>query len=209
MSLGMAVYSWRFVVVNPEVLYPGALAEGPQPSDVHFFGLLKDHWLRFASHFVFGPLALAVGPFQFLTGLRLRRPRLHRALGYVYCGSILIAGVGSLMLAPSSFGGLTTHLGFGTLGFLWLVATAIALWHARSRRFAEHQRWMLRSFALTFGAVTLRLWIPIFMIQGYSFEATYQAVAWISWVPNLVLVEWWMLRRPSRAFVGSTSGSSR
>ncbi|REJ76605.1 MAG: DUF2306 domain-containing protein [Acidobacteria bacterium] len=198
LSLAMAVWSWRFLLVDADVLYPGATRPEAVPSELHFHGLLRESWLRFAAHFVFGPIALAVGPFQFLSWLRARRPRLHRVLGYVYAVSILIAGAASLLLAPTSFGGLVTHVGFGTLAVLWLVATGLAVLHARARRFDVHREWMLRSFALTFGAVTLRLWIGVFMASGHGFEATYQVVAWLSWVPNLVLVEWWIALRHDR-----------
>ena len=48
---------------------------------------------------------------------------------------------------------------------------------------------MIRNFALTFAAVTLRLWIPIFLTSGLSFEAAYPVIAWLSWVPNLLVAE--------------------
>lgn len=188
LSVAVALFSWRFLVVSPETLYPNVTSEaGPE---IHLLTLLREHWLRFASHFVFGPLALMVGPFQFVSSWRRLWPRLHRGLGYAYAGSIAISGTGGLLLSFGSFGGLTTHVGFGFLAVLWLSFTALAVWHARHRRFERHRQWMVRSFALTFGAVTLRLWLPFFMVQGVSFEAAYQTVAWLAWVPNLLLAEW-------------------
>lgn len=189
-SVGLAIWSWRFLVVQPELLYPLSPDGIRLGGDAHFFGLLEERWLRFAGHFVFAPLALLVGPFQFVERLRRSRPRVHRALGWVYVGCIAVAGVASLLLAPGSYGGLVTHFGFGMLGGLWLLTTGLALWHARHRRWVQHRDWMVRSFALTYGAVTLRLWIGVFMAQGHDFESTYQTVAWLSWVPNLLIAEW-------------------
>ena len=68
-------------------------------------------------------------------------------------------------------------------------------WHlARARRFDEHRRWMIRSFALTFAAVTLRLQIPVSQILGYDFMESYRIIAWSAWVPNLILAEMYLRR---------------
>ena len=63
-------------------------------------------------------------------------------------------------------------------------------------RIAEHQRWMVRSYALTFAAVTLRLEMPFFFILGgmdYAEVSNY--VAWLCWVPNLIIAELYLRRR--------------
>jgi hypothetical protein len=48
---------------------------------------------------------------------------------------------------------------------------------------------MVRNFALTFAAVTLRLWLPGSVLSGVPFEVAYPIVAWLCWVPNLVVAE--------------------
>jgi hypothetical protein len=55
-----------------------------------------------------------------------------------------------------------------------------------------------RSHALTYAAVMLRLYIPMSRILGPPFEPSYQAISWLCWVPNLVVVEWIILRFPVR-----------
>ncbi len=195
LSLGVALYGLSFLFAEGSSPASGGT---PSNNDEHFPWLLDQHWVRFAAHFVFGPIALAIGPFQFLTTLRNRRPQLHRGLGYVYAGSIAIAGTAGLALATTAWGGLSTSIGFGMLAVLWLFFTFGAVWHARARRYAEHRRFMVRSFALTFAAVTLRLWIPFFMMQGHSFDETYRTVAWLAWVPNLMFAEWWLRPRKAR-----------
>jgi hypothetical protein len=48
---------------------------------------------------------------------------------------------------------------------------------------------MIRNFALTFAAVTLRIYLPASMAAGMEFEMAYRAIAWLCWVPNLVIAE--------------------
>ena len=52
-----------------------------------------------------------------------------------------------------------------------------------------HREWMIRNYALTFAAVTLRLWLPFLMLIGFAFTTAYITVAWLCWVPNLIAVE--------------------
>jgi hypothetical protein len=52
-----------------------------------------------------------------------------------------------------------------------------------------HREWMIRNYALTFAAVMLRIWLPLFSALGYGFPKAYIAVAWVSWVPNLLVAE--------------------
>jgi hypothetical protein len=62
---------------------------------------------------------------------------------------------------------------------------------------------MIRSFALTFAAVTLRIYLPLAIIQNqgeFPLDA-YRAIAWLAWVPNLIVAELVIatLRKPKRA----------
>ncbi len=65
----------------------------------------------------------------------------------------------------------------------------------RARDIELHRRWMVRNFALTFAAVTLRLWLPASVVSGIPFEAAYPVIAWLCWVPNLLAAE--LLLRPA------------
>lgn len=53
---------------------------------------------------------------------------------------------------------------------------------------------MMRNFTMAFGAVTLRIYLGIFSASGVPFQESYPVVAWLSWVPNLLIVEWVLLR---------------
>lgn len=142
--------------------------------------------------------ALALGPFQFAARLRAARPALHRALGRAYLGlGVLAGGLAGLYLSFHAFGGPLSRLGFGALALAWLYTGARAFAAIRARRIADHRRWMVRNFALTFAAVTLRLWIPLSFLAGAPFERAYPVIAWACWVPNLLVAEL-ALRRARR-----------
>ena len=95
-----------------------------------------------------------------------------------------MGSVGALGLAPVAYGGLPAQLGFLGLALFWIVTGALAFASIRRRRIPQHLRWMIRSYALTFAAVTLRLWLPLLQLAGLSFVAAYATVAWLSWVPK-------------------------
>lgn len=150
------------------------------------------------AHIIFATLALALAPFQLSGKLRNRHPRLHRLSGYVYAFSIAVAAVASLALLPEFGGSYWALAGFAVLAVLWIGFTALGIDAARRRDFLRHRQWMLRSVALSFAAVVLRLMMPGLMASGMTYLETYDITAWASWVPSLIAVEWWLRRRPER-----------
>ena len=133
--------------------------------------------------------ALLVMPLQFLTPLRARRPKLHRWIGRLYVAGCTAGGLGGFVLAFGSTAGLPVTLGFGLLAPIWAGVTIMGWRTAVARRFQEHRAWMIRSAALTFAAVTLRLYLPILQLAGLNFLLAYRLTAFISWIPNLILAE--------------------
>lgn len=133
--------------------------------------------------------ALLVMPLQFLTPLRARRPKLHGWIGRLYVAGCTAGGLGGFVLAFGSTAGLPVTLGFGLLAPIWAGVTIMGWRTAVARRFQEHRAWMIRSAALTFAAVTLRLYLPILQLAGLNFLLAYRLTAFISWIPNLILAE--------------------
>lgn len=156
-------------------------------------------------HFVFAGIAIVAGALQVNRRLRTRFVSVHRWLGRVYVIAVLIGGVAGIVLASSSTAGWVAATGFGLLGVLWLVTTFNGYRSIRQHDTTAHRRWMIRSYALTLAAVTLRLYIPMSAIAGVSFAVAYPVIAWACWVPNLLIAEW--LVRPTRATL-LTSGSA-
>jgi uncharacterized membrane protein len=143
------------------------------------------------THVFAAMLALLLGPFQFMSRLRAQQPMLHRWMGRVYLGGgVLIGGLAGLYMSFFAYGGLPSRLGFGSLALAWLYTGLRAYLAIRIRDIAAHRRWMIRNFALSFAAVMLRLYIPASVASGIEFSAAYPVIAWLCWVPNLLVAEW-------------------
>jgi uncharacterized membrane protein len=144
------------VLALPIALYGLAFPFLPEANPEFHRRLMTLPWYAYA-HFIGSGTALLVGGFQFSARLRRNYPQVHRWTGRVYLLACLAGGLGGLGLATISFGGPPTHVGFALLATLWLVSGAQAYAAIRRGDVASHRRWMIRSFALTFAAVTLRL----------------------------------------------------
>lgn len=149
------------------------------------------------AHVVGAGLALLLSPLQLSAQVRARVPRLHRAIGRVVLASIAAGGGASLVLAPHSLAGPVGTAGFGLLAALWLTFPTLGFRAIRRGEVTIHRRWMLRTFALTYAAVTLRLWLAVLVPVTGEFLTAYQIVPFLAWVPNLVVAEL-LIRRSSR-----------
>ncbi|APV52418.1 hypothetical protein BWI17_12275 [Betaproteobacteria bacterium GR16-43] len=142
------------------------------------------------AHIFAASVALLLGPFQFWTRLRTSRPVVHRWMGRVYLGiGVLVGGIAGLVMSFNAFGGPIARVGFACLALMWLYTGFRAYRAIRAGDTASHRRWMVRNFALTFAAVTLRIWLPGSMVAGIDAEVAYRTIAWLCWVPNLLVAE--------------------
>jgi len=169
----------------------------PYNTDVGFLRIKQqyihiDHWrTAFFIHVYASMWVLFAGFTQFSRSLQRKNPRLHRTMGYIYTIDILlITGPAGLLMGFYANGGLSSRIAFVTLASLWIFFTAMALHKARKKDFKSHRNFMIRSYALTLSAITLRAWK--FGINN-SFELppmdVYRAVAWLGWVVNLAVAE--------------------
>lgn len=154
------------------------------------------------AHVAASGVAMLVGAFQFYKPLRAKAPKLHRWSGRIYVAACVIGGLAGGIIALSSTAGPIAGWGFLMLAVLWVPFTLLALRAAMQRDFVAHERWMIRSFALTFAAVTLRIYLPLAIVQNqgeFPLDA-YRAIAWLAWVPNLIVAELFIatLRKPRR-----------
>lgn len=153
-------------------------------------------------HVAASGFALIFGIFQFLKPLRQKAPTVHRWLGRGYVAVCTVGGLAGGAIALSSTAGPVAGWGFFLLAVLWVPFTLLALAAAMRKDFIAHERWMIRSFALTLGAVTLRLQLPLAGAMGDAglipsdFLWSYRWIAWLAWVPNLIIAELWIASRP-------------
>ena len=188
----VALFSFRFVGVIEGVWID---------VDPGIRGVVTAHPVEALTHILIAPIALLLGPFQFLPGIRQRLPAFHRWAGRVYVLACLIGGTGGLATSFHASGGPVAGWGFGLLAVLWTAATLGAWWAAVARNFGLHRLLMRFSYAMTFGAVTLRLQIPIGFMMGYaSYSAMSVWLAYTAWIPNVIVVALYaVLRRRSLA----------
>lgn len=156
---------------------------------------MATHALALYLHLGGAAIAMAAGPFQMNRRLRTRFTRVHRLTGRFYVAGVLIGGLGSLPLALASQGGVIAHAGFLALGVLWIGTTAEGFRRILRRDIEGHRRSMVRSWALTFAAVTLRFYLPGSILLDLPYQAAYAVIAWLCWVPNALVAELYLLRR--------------
>lgn len=159
---------------------------------------LSDFWYSMLFiHITTSIVALVIGPFTLSTKFRERNINRHRIVGRIYMVGILLGGVSGLYLSFYATGGLVAKLGFGLLSILWLASAYQALHRVKNKQIKDHRNWMIRNYSLTFGAVTLRIWLPLFIVLfGIErFELSYAIIAWLAWVPNLILAELFIRKR--------------
>ncbi|GGX94630.1 DUF2306 domain-containing protein [Massilia dura] len=185
LSVAVALVSYRYLGAAPEI---------PEQIGANRF---VSPWL--VVHAGSAATALLLGPTQFSRKLRARRAALHRWMGRVYVLGCMAGGVSGLVLAAGASTGIPTVMGFGSLALAWLGSTGLAWYRAVHGDIGEHRAWMVRSFALTLAAVTLRVYLAILGIFELPFITGYQAISFLCWMPNLMLAEWLIRRRRARA----------
>jgi uncharacterized membrane protein len=182
--VAIAVYATRFFLGTPH--------------DDHF----SRYILPLRLHIAGGMGALLAGPWQFSEKLRARALNLHRWLGRFYLVEVALGSSAGFAMAIVSEEGLPTHLGFGFLAVFWFFTGLQAYRMVLRRNIEAHRQWMIRNFALTLAAVTLRNYLPLMLFAlHWPFRTAYITVSWLCWVPNLLVAEWIVRRRPTAAAI--------
>lgn len=180
----------------------------PYNTDVGFLRIKQqyvgiDHWrIAFFIHVYASLWVLLAGFTQFSAYVQRNNPRLHRAMGYIYVVDVLlITGPAGLLMGFYANGGITSRIAFVLLAVLWIFFTAIALIKARRGDFKAHRLFMIRSYALTLSALTLRAWKYAItnIIDDPPPMDVYRTVAWLGWVGNLAVAEYIIFRIKQRS----------
>jgi uncharacterized membrane protein len=149
-------------------------------------------WMAiFYIHITFGGIALLIGWTQFSQKLRNRYLNVHRIVGKIYVILVLFSSYAGLYIAFFATGGTITTMGFGALALLWLITIVKAYTSIRRLDITEHQKWMIRNYALTFAAVTFRIWTPLFIAFVFRGDVldSFRAASWLCWVPNIIIAD--------------------
>ncbi len=170
----------------------------PIQPDTAFLQLKQDYWhiaewrFAFYTHVFSSILVLLAGFTQFSNTIFKKYRGFHKKMGYLYVINILmVTGPASLLMGFYANGGLSSRIAFVLLALLWLGFTAIALYKAIKKDFIAHRIFMIRSFALTLSAITLRIWKVIFAATtDIPPMDRYRIIAWLGWVLNLMIAEY-------------------
>ncbi|HYG52666.1 MAG TPA: DUF2306 domain-containing protein [Flavobacteriales bacterium] len=174
------------------------LPYGEMKSDTAFLALKQSYidnrvWMNaFYIHVFTSCFLLLAGFTQFSNKILKKRRTLHRNMGKMYVFVLLFAsGPAGFIMSIYANGGLYSKIAFTMLSVLWLTFTALAWYYAVKRNFVKHKNFMILSFALTCSALTLRLWKMgiVYAFNPHPMDA-YRIVAWLGWVPNLLLALW-------------------
>lgn len=151
----------------------------------------------FYIHVITSIVTLLAGFTQFNSLITRRFPKIHVALGRIYVYSVLVVAAPSgIYIGWYANGGITSKIAFVSLGILWWLFTLIGVLKIKKKNLILHSKWMHRSFALACSAITLRLWkvILVYLLQPSPMEL-YQIIAWLGWIPNLFLIEYYLTKK--------------
>jgi hypothetical protein len=207
--LGLVVVAFLAYSLPPYLALDPARSRVPAPA-----GFGAHYWIL-VGHAVFGSIAMVCAVVQIWPWVRRRFPVLHRYAGRAYVfGGVLPSGLMALTVGALSPFGPATRASDVMLAVLWLGTTWAGYRAARERRFGDHRRWMIRSFALTLSIILNRLIGPLAAIllepqlattfggSEIAFGQTTSAIsAWVSWTLALIAAQLWLDRKPRRATV--------
>jgi len=201
--LGVLVVIFVAFELPPYLSFDPARSRVPQPASLgvaHFWTLVP--------HVVFGSIALTTAVVQIWPWFRRRFPVAHRRIGRLYVfGGVLPAGVAALVIGAFTPFGPMVRASDVILAVLWLSCTITGWRMARAHRYADHRRWMIRSFTLTASIITNRIWGAVMVITlTPQIDTTFHGdaelfslfvgslAAWMGWTIPLIICEWWLGR---------------
>ncbi|MGR8921340.1 MAG: DUF2306 domain-containing protein, partial [Gammaproteobacteria bacterium] len=128
-------------------------------------------------HTTMGAIGMALGPFQFMGGLRRRWPQAHRSAGKIYLVAVLLSMLGGLAYLATTpmqavYSGAAFSVALIGLDLMVLLTGVLAYVAIRQRDVERHQSWMAYNFGLLLATPVLRLlWIAF----GWAFPGLDQA----------------------------------
>ncbi len=157
------------------------------PSYIFFFYL----------HVYTAIFALIAGFTQFSQIILKKYSKIHKYTGRIYVFVVLfLASPSGLFIGFYANGGVYSQLSFVVLATLWFYFTLKGFLYIKNKKIQLHKTFMLRSFALTFSAITLRLWkvILVYLFHPSPIDV-YQIIAWLGWIPNLIFIEYYIYKK--------------
>lgn len=199
----LPAYLGYLLIISPVIFFTYVMATKVIPylsfeQAVNFLSTKTDEVLAqplfragFYIHIISSWIVLLVALPQFLPLLSARQPGFHRFIGSIYVFTILaFAAPSGLVLALYANGGIAAKTGFTLQCLVWWFATFMAYVKVRQHNYREHITWMVRSFAVTLAAFSLRTegYLMHYLLHTRPIE-TYVTITWLSWVGNWFIAE--------------------
>ncbi|TMR99676.1 DUF2306 domain-containing protein [Nonomuraea basaltis] len=195
----LSLFIPRYLSFDPSV---GRLSPAEHPL---YFPVLMTHVLG-------ATVAMSTCVLQVWPWLRRRHRRVHRYAGRIYVlAGVWPAAAGALVISVIWPFGPVSALSDIVLALLWFSVTTYGFVLARQGWYADHRRWMLRSFTLTISIIFNRiLGLPIGMYLASQLDTTFMgnkhfmeqaasaAATWLPWTVAFITVEWWLDREQRR-----------
>lgn len=182
----------------------------PFPTDIDFLASkqwIVDEWYWLAAFYIHissAVLVIAAGLTQFSKILMFQYPKWHRNIGKLYVFLVLfVAGPSGLLMAFYGNGGFWARCAFVLQAVFWWGLTYKAYETIRKGAVQQHGKYMIRSYAMTLSAISLRaatyvvsdwklrngITCPNAAYHLVCYPDFYILVAWLSWVVNLIVAE--------------------
>ena len=193
--LGFGYFFWLMLKITLEYI--------PLNADTSFLMIKqtevteRPEYLYFFYTHVYTSIFVLLSGFLAILRKNLGIKNFHRNAGKIYIFLILmLAAPSGIYMGIFANGGLSSRISFVFLGGLWWFSTFKAYRLARQKKFKAHKQWMWRSFAFTVSAITLRLWKVIIVSMFHPDPMdVYQVIAWLGWIPNILLVEYLIAKK--------------
>jgi hypothetical protein len=174
----------------------------PMHDNIGFLQFKQDYihilpWkIAFYTHVFSVIFALLAGFTQFSNFILKKYRNVHRLIGKIYAYDVMFINFpAAMIMAIYANGLLPAKTAFVVLDCLWFWFTYRGITEIKNKNVIAHKEYMIRSYALTLSAVTLRTWkIIISSFVHIDPLPLYMIDAWMGFVPNLLFAEW-LIRR--------------
>ncbi|UGS24403.1 DUF2306 domain-containing protein [Flavobacterium channae] len=169
----------------------------PYHTDVAFLRIKQDvivlnHYkVAFFTHVYTSIFLMVFGAIQFSKYIQKNYIKLHRVSGRLYVAILLLlSGPSGLIMSYYANGGLVAQISFLLLSSFWMLFTFLSFYFILKRQVVKHQKFAIRSFALTLSAISLRLfkYLLVLFFEPFPMDA-YRIAAWSGWTFNLLIAK--------------------
>ncbi len=174
-------------------------SEGMFDTVIHYAEMPRSRIANLSLHSLLGGICMVIGGFQFWPAFRRRYPRWHRAAGITYIVAAQTAMIMAMVFLIRSplrelYDTLTFSVGLWYLAIGVTLSLWLSLYHLSRREIAQHQVYMVISYALLLTAPFTRIyWVAAGMLFPGSSQIVVNYVASAVLTPTCILMGYALL----------------